>query len=45
MDGNAFFSRPGPRLVDALEALAHLLHPDVHPRPAAAACAVDLATD
>jgi iron complex transport system substrate-binding protein len=45
MDGNAFFSRPGPRLVDALAALAHLLHPDVHPRPAAAACAVHLATD
>lgn len=34
VDGNAFFSRPGPRLVDALEALAHLLHPEVHP-PAA----------
>ena len=31
VDGNAFFSRPGPRLVDAVEALAHLLHPDVHP--------------
>jgi iron complex transport system substrate-binding protein len=44
MDGNAFFSRPGPRLVDALEALAHLLHPDVHP-PAAAACAVQFAPD
>lgn len=45
MDGSAFFSRPGPRLVDALEVLAHLLHPDIHPRPAAAACAVHLATD
>jgi iron complex transport system substrate-binding protein len=31
VDGNAFFSRPGPRLVDALEALAHRLHPDLHP--------------
>lgn len=31
VDGNAFFSRPGPRLVDALEVLAHLLHPEVHP--------------
>jgi len=30
-DGNAFFSRPGPRLVDGLEALANTLHPAVHP--------------
>jgi iron complex transport system substrate-binding protein len=36
VDGNAFFSRPGPRLVDALEALAWLLHPDVHPPVSAA---------
>ena len=27
MDGNSYFSRPGPRLVDSLEALAALLHP------------------
>jgi hypothetical protein len=26
MDGNAYFSRPGPRLVDSLEILAHTLH-------------------
>lgn len=26
-DGNAYFSRPGPRLVDSLEILAELLHP------------------
>jgi iron complex transport system substrate-binding protein len=31
VDGNAYFSRPGPRLVDSLEILAHALHPDVHP--------------
>lgn len=30
-DGTAYFSRPGPRLVDSLELLAHLIHPDVHP--------------
>ncbi len=30
-DGNAYFSRPGPRLVDGLEILAHALHPSVHP--------------
>lgn len=32
-DGNAYFSRPGPRLVDSLELLAHALHPAVHPLP------------
>lgn len=32
-DGNAYFSRPGPRLVDSLEILAHALHPDVHQLP------------
>jgi len=32
-DGNAYFSRPGPRLVDSLEILAHALHPRVHPLP------------
>jgi iron complex transport system substrate-binding protein len=33
VDGNAYFSRPGPRLVDSLEILAHALHPHVHPLP------------
>ncbi|MCW3099287.1 MAG: ABC-type Fe3+-hydroxamate transport system,periplasmic component [Chthonomonadaceae bacterium] len=32
-DGNAYFSRPGPRLVDSLEIMAHALHPNVHPLP------------
>ena len=32
-DGASYFSRPGPRLVDSLELLAHLIHPDVHPLP------------
>lgn len=27
LDGNAFFSRPGPRLVDSLEILFKILHP------------------
>ena len=31
VDGLAYFSRPGPRLVDSLELLAHLLHPDLFP--------------
>ncbi|MBD2464853.1 cobalamin-binding protein [Oscillatoria sp. FACHB-1407] len=28
-DGNAYFNRPGPRLVDSLEILAEILHPDL----------------
>jgi iron complex transport system substrate-binding protein len=28
VDGSAYFSRPGPRLVDTIELLAALLHPD-----------------
>jgi len=31
MDGNAHTSRPGPRLVDGVEILAEILHPDVFP--------------
>ena len=27
-DGNAFFNRPGPRLVESAEILAEILHPD-----------------
>ncbi len=32
-DGSQYFSRPGLRLVDSLEMLAHVLHPSVHPLP------------
>ena len=28
LDAAAYFSRPGPRLVDGIELLAHVLHPD-----------------
>src|SRR5215213_4034734 len=28
VDASAYFSRPGPRLVDGLELLAHVIHPD-----------------
>ena len=38
-DGNAFFSRAGPRLVESLEILAHALHPQVHPAPDDGICA------
>lgn len=30
-DGSAYFSRPGPRIVDSLELLAGVLHPDRFP--------------
>lgn len=33
VDGNAYFNRPGPRLVDSLEILAHTLHPDLFTLP------------
>ncbi|HXV32778.1 MAG TPA: ABC transporter substrate-binding protein [Gaiellaceae bacterium] len=35
VDANAMFSRPGPRVVDGVEALAHLLHPAEYPDPGA----------
>ncbi|WP_373526743.1 cobalamin-binding protein [Nostoc sp.] len=28
-DGNSYFNRPGPRLVDSLEILAEILHPEI----------------
>jgi iron complex transport system substrate-binding protein len=37
VDAAAYFSRPGPRLVDGLELLAWLLHPDRFPEAPAAA--------
>jgi len=33
-DGSQYFSRPGPRIVDSLEILAHALDPELHPLPA-----------
>ncbi len=32
-DGNAYFSRPGPRLVEGLELMAHAFHPTIHKLP------------
>lgn len=31
VDAAAYFSRPGPRLVDGVELLAHILHPELFP--------------
>jgi iron complex transport system substrate-binding protein len=33
-DGSAYFSRPGPRIVESLEILAHIVHPELFPPPA-----------
>ena len=33
VDGSQYFSRPGPRLVDSLELLAHAIDPAIHPLP------------
>ena len=42
VDASAYFSRPGPRLVDGLQLLAHILHPDAVTRPPAGAQALAL---
>jgi len=31
LDGNQYFNRPGPRLVDSLEILAEIFHPELFP--------------
>lgn len=42
VDASATFSRPGPRLVDGLELLAHILHPDLVGVPAYPPLTVEL---
>ena len=42
VDASAYFSRPGPRLIDGLELLAHILHPDRVPHAPSEALAVEL---
>ncbi|CAB4934233.1 unannotated protein [freshwater metagenome] len=44
VDASGLFARPGPRLVDGLELLAHVLHPDRVPAPAADVLDVPRAT-
>ena len=44
VDASSYFSRPGPRLVDGVELLGHILHPGRVPEPAAGrAVELDLA--
>jgi iron complex transport system substrate-binding protein len=40
VDAAAYFSRPGPRIIDGLELLAHILHPELVPEPPPAARAL-----
>ena len=42
VDAAAYFSRPGPRLIDGLELMAHILHPDLVPAPPEGAAAVEI---
>jgi iron complex transport system substrate-binding protein len=42
VDAAAYFSRPGPRLVDGLELLGHVLHPDLVELPAGVAAALEV---
>jgi iron complex transport system substrate-binding protein len=45
VDAAAYFSRPGPRIVDGLELLGHIIHPELvpeHPDHAGMALTVEL---
>lgn len=42
VDAAAFFSRPGPRLIDGLELMAHILHPEAVPEAPSEPLTVEL---
>jgi iron complex transport system substrate-binding protein len=42
VNGAAYFSRPGPRIVEGLELLAHILHPELFPEAPSEALTVEL---
>jgi iron complex transport system substrate-binding protein len=42
VDAAGYFSRPGPRLIDGLELMGHLLHPDLLPDAPAAVYEVEV---
>jgi iron complex transport system substrate-binding protein len=42
VNASAYFSRPGPRIVDGLELLAHILHPELVPEAPGEALTVEL---
>ena len=42
VDAAGYFSRPGPRIIDGLELLAHIIHPEKFPEPPGPAFTVEL---
>jgi iron complex transport system substrate-binding protein len=42
VDASAYFSRPGPRLIEGLELLAHVLHPELVPETPVAPVEIEL---
>jgi iron complex transport system substrate-binding protein len=42
VDANAYFSRPGPRLLEGLETLAHIIHPELFPQSPTPVLTVEL---
>ena len=42
VDASGYFSRPGPRLIDGLETLAHIIHPELFPQSPTPVLTVDL---
>ena len=42
VDAAAYYSRPGPRIIDGLELLAHILHPELFPDAPAPAFTVEI---
>ncbi|HTU86643.1 MAG TPA: cobalamin-binding protein [Solirubrobacteraceae bacterium] len=42
VDAAAYFSRPGPRIIEGLELLAHIIHPETFPEPPGPAFTVEL---
>jgi iron complex transport system substrate-binding protein len=42
VDASSYFSRPGPRIIDGLELLAHIIHPELVPEAPGRAFTVQL---
>jgi iron complex transport system substrate-binding protein len=42
VDAAAYFSRPGPRIIDGLELLAHIIHPELFPEAPTESFTVEL---
>jgi len=42
VDGSSYFNRPGPRIVDGIELLGAIIHPEIFPGRAATGCNVQL---